>query len=108
MDIVTDQETLDRYRQGAVLVMFGGADCSVCGAVTPKIETLIREEFPRLDSIYLDCQSGAAQACAQERIFSIPVVQVWFEGRKFAEFVRVFSISDIRDAIARPYELAFS
>ena len=108
MDTVTDLETLDRYRQGAVLVMFGGADCSVCVAVKSKIETLLREEFPRLDSVYLDCQSGGAQACAQEGIFSIPVVQVWFEGRKFTEFVRVFSIADLREATARPYELAFS
>jgi hypothetical protein len=34
-------------------------------------------------------------------------VQVWFDGRKFAEFGRVFSLGQVREAIARPYQMAF-
>lgn len=107
MRTITASTELSQAQARNSLIMFGGADCSVCSAVKPKIETMLAEDFPRLESIYLDCQGEAATMCAQEGIFSIPVVQVWFEGRKYAEFVRIFSMIDLHKAIAKPYELTF-
>ena len=107
MHIISQQSELGRFQQGAALVMYGGADCRVCVAVKPKLEAMLAAEFPRMEGVYLDCQGGAAAICAQQGLFSIPVVQVWFESRKYAEFVRVFSVHEVRDAIAKPYQLAF-
>lgn len=108
MRIVTENSELHVAQSGAVLVMFGGVDCRVCLAVKPKIEAMLESEFPRLESIYVDCQDAGSALCAQESIFSVPVIQLWFSGRKYAEFVRVFSISEVREAIAKPYQLAFA
>lgn len=107
MKVLSDSTELEQLRQGATLVMFGGADCSVCSAVKPKIEAMLLEEFPKLTGVYVDCQDDSHALCEQEGIFSIPVVQVWFEGRKYAEFVRVFAMGAVRDAIAKPYDLIF-
>lgn len=107
MRTITTAAELDQARQAGALVMFGGATCSVCAALKPKLEALLAEEFPLLEAVYLDCQGEAETVCAQERIFSLPVVQVWFEGKKFAEMGRSFSLSQLRSEIARPYQLAF-
>lgn len=108
MRTISEYSELENARNGESLVMFGGADCSVCHAVKPKLEKLIETEFPRLESVYIDCQGAGSALCAQESVFSIPVVQIWFDGKKFAEFVRVFSIAEVREAIAKPYRLTFS
>ena len=105
LQVIHHQDELTEVRRGHALLMFGGADCSVCVAVKPKIETLLDTEFPQLRGFYLDCQGDAHAVCAQEGIFSIPTIQLWFDGRKHAEFQRVFSISDVRQAIAKPYSL---
>lgn len=107
MQEVHDPAELDRHKQVAVLVLFGGAGCGVCQALKPKLQEMLADEFPALGCCYLDCQGAASAVCAQEGVFSLPVVQVWFDGRKFAQFGRVFSLGQLRDAIERPYRIAF-
>lgn len=87
------------------MLLYGGANCGVCQAVKPQLEQLSREEFPKLVCAYIDCQASAGPLCAAQGIFSLPVVQLWFGGQRFAEFARVFSIGDVRAALKRPYEL---
>lgn len=108
MQTVCEQAKL---RQGldreAVLLMLGGGQCGVCRVLKPQIESMLEQEFPRMAAYYVDCHGDGQALCAQQGIFSLPVVQVWFGGRKFAEFARVFSLADLRSAISRPYTLAF-
>lgn len=107
MQAIDDEAKLARRKEGSALLLFGGAHCGVCQALKPKLEAMLADEFPALEGYYLDCQGGASALCAQAGVFSLPVVQVWFGGRKFAEFSRVFSLAQVRDAIARPYGIAF-
>ena len=104
---IRDQAELNTRKQGAALLLFGGEACGVCRALKPQIEAMLANEFPALEGYYLDCQGQASTLCAQEGVFSLPVVQVWFAGRKFAEFGRVFSLGQVREAIVRPYQMAF-
>ena len=88
-----------------VLLLYGGASCGVCQAIKPQLERLSSEKFPKLVTAYIDCQATAGALCAAQGIFSLPVVQLWFEGRRFAEFARVISIGEVRAALERPYGL---
>lgn len=107
MKNVCSEEALSELLQSrpAVLLLYGGASCRVCQAIKPRLETLASEEFPNLVTAYIDCQEAAGPLCAACGIFSLPVVQLWFEGQRFAEFARVFSIGDVRAALERPYGL---
>lgn len=89
----------------AALVLYGGQSCGVCQAVKPQLERMVRAEFPELVMAYVDCQASVS-VCATRGIFSLPVIHLWFEGQRFAEFARVFSLGDIRTALKRPYHLA--
>ena len=107
MQTINDQAGLNRCKQGAALLLFGGEQCSVCRVLKPKLEAMLADEFPALECYYLNCQEGASTLCAQQGVFSLPLVQIWFGGHKFAEFGRVFSLAQVREAIARPYKVAF-
>ncbi|MFN2361957.1 MAG: thioredoxin family protein [Marinobacter sp.] len=104
---ICSEEALSELLQSspAVLLLYGGASCGVCQAIRPRLEKLASEEFPKLITAYIDCQEAAGPLCAARGIFSLPVVQLWFDGQRFAEFARVFSIGDVRSALERPYGL---
>ncbi|MGM0569882.1 thioredoxin family protein [Marinobacter sp.] len=92
---------------GAVMVLFGGKHCGVCQAIKPRLARLAETEFPRLVAAWVDCQQGGEALCASQGVFSLPVLQLWFEGRPFDRLVRAFSLDDVRRAIERPYGLVF-
>lgn len=87
----------------ALLVLYGGAACGVCQAIKPRIEAMLAESFPAMRGVYVDCQGGGQSVCAQRRVFSLPVIRLWFDGRPFDEFVRAFSLAVLYRAIERPY-----
>lgn len=103
---VTSEEALTELAgtSSAALVLYGGETCGVCQAVKPQLERLARDEFPELVLAYVDCQASSS-LCAARGIFSLPVVHLWFQGQRFAEFARVFAIGDVRAALERPYRL---
>ncbi len=92
----------------AVLLLYGGASCGVCQAIKPpQLERLSSEQFPKLITATLIARHQPVR-CVRLSIFSLPVVQLWFEGgQRFAEFARVFSIGEVRAALERPYRVIF-
>lgn len=92
----------------ALLVLYGGKSCGVCQAIKPQIESRFTALYPRIKLTYVDCQERGIQLCAARSIFSLPVIQLWFEGRLFSEFVRVFSIGEVTEAASRPYSMIFN
>ncbi|OYD26046.1 thioredoxin family protein [Oceanimonas baumannii] len=107
---VTGQSQLDILLAGhpAVLVLYGGRHCGVCQAFKPRLQQLLAGQFPQVLACYADCQADSASLCAQQGVMALPVVQLWFEGKRFAEFFRVFSLSDIQQALERPYAFLFN
>lgn len=110
MQCVTSQEQLATLlaEHSAVLVLYGGKACGVCQTLKPQLQRLLAEQFPLMQACYVDCQTTGSALCAQQGIMALPVVQIWFEGRRFTEFFKVFAVADISAALARPYELLFA
>ena len=90
-----------------VLLLYGGQHCGVCQTLQPRLMELVTKQFPLLQTAYIDCQDNGETLCAQQRIMTLPVVQIWFDGQRFSEFYKVFSIADIQEALSRPYQLRF-
>jgi len=94
------------HESEAVLVLFGGSHCNVCQVIKPKIAALLQQEFPRVEMVYVDCEAER-DLCAQEGVFSLPVVRIYFGGQRVGEWVRTFSLGQLREAMVRPYGLFF-
>jgi thioredoxin-like negative regulator of GroEL len=106
MQEISTQVQWDQFipNQPAALVLFGGKKCGVCQALKPRIEAIFQEQYPKIALAYIDCQSSGLKLCASRSVFSLPVIQLWFEGQFFSEFVRNFSLAQLTQAAERPYQ----
>ena len=91
-------------QEQAILVLFGAPTCRVCGDIKPHLFAAVLDAYPSIKVHYVDCNESV-QSCAQRGVFSLPVVQVYLEGQKYLEKVRVFSISQVIDELARPMQM---
>ncbi|MCL1090690.1 thioredoxin family protein [Shewanella profunda] len=91
-------------QHAAVLLLFGAPSCGICQALKPQIVAMLAQEFPLMRMAYIDCEAQA-EIAASHNVFSLPVVECVFYGKTFGRFSKVFSLADIRGAIARPYAL---
>jgi len=105
MQNIIDIEILEKLKQeGALFVLFGGEHCNVCQSLRPQISTMLEQRFPEMQIIYIDCEA-APEICAQHRVFSLPAVKVYIEGMLIVEDARVFSLSNLRQRMERPYAM---
>jgi len=88
----------------AVLILFGGSQCGVCHAIKPKLFSLISQQYPEIVLAYVDC-AESPDVCAQHNVFSLPVVQLYIEGRLYLERGRSFSLVELGSEIERIYRL---
>lgn len=101
-------DELDGFKEteAGLLVLFGGRNCNVCHVIKPKIKALVSQHYPKLKMVYVDCHVTTA-VCAQQSIFNLPTLQVYFTGQRFIEEVRSFSVQKVLQEIERPYSMLF-
>ena len=105
MQNITDINLLNKMKsKGALLILFGGSNCSVCQSIKPQLTSKIEQRFPDMQTIYIDCEISP-EICAQHSVFTLPVVKTYIEGMKVAEEARVFSIEQLVKTIERPYAM---
>jgi thiol-disulfide isomerase/thioredoxin len=83
-------------------VYFSAPDCSVCQALKPKLFALLQQRFPRLVLGEVDC-ADSPELAAQQMVFTIPTLIVYFDGREGIRKVRSFSLGGLAGELARPY-----
>ncbi|NNJ92141.1 MAG: thioredoxin family protein [Gammaproteobacteria bacterium] len=105
MKTVSDMQQLNKMKQeNAVFILFGGEHCGVCKTLRSRLEPLLKQDFPDLPSVYIDCEISP-NICAQHSVFSLPVVKAYIEGRLIVEENGAFSIKKLLQSIERPYKL---
>lgn len=91
----------------AVAIYFGSQDCGVCQNLRPRIMHLLQEDFPLLAVAAVDSRA-APELAAQQMVFSIPVLVVFFHGQETLRLARNFSVGQLASSLERPYQLFFS
>ncbi len=90
-----------------VLLYFSGRDCGVCDALKPKVESLFGESFPMLKRYYVDAHEFPETA-AHYRVFSVPTLIVFLEGKEFVREGRNMSLMALKEKLDRPYGILLS
>jgi len=90
----------------AVLIHFTSPDCSVCGALRPRLQALLESEFPRVAFAEVDCQA-APEVAAQQQVFAVPTLLLFLQGRESQRWVRNLHLAELREALVRPYPMLF-
>lgn len=91
-------------QQDAVMLLFGAPSCGVCQSIKPRLTAMLSDNFPKMRLVYIDC-NAQPDIAAHHNVFSLPVVELYFQGQAFGRFSKVFSIVDVKEAIARPYNM---
>jgi len=105
---VTDPDALDALIDTvpALAVWFSGPDCRVCHDLKPRVAERLQRQFPLLQRVEVDCARLPAPA-AQQQIFTIPALLVFFAGRETLRLIRNFSLNQLEQQLQRPYGLFF-
>ena len=91
----------------AALVYFSTPECNVCKVLKPKTLEFINENFPLIETAYVDCEK-AKELAAQNRVFTVPVIVIFFEWKEFIRKARNFNFSDLHEELNRTYSLLCS
>lgn len=93
-------------KQTAMLVYFSAPQCNVCKVLKPKIAEMIRENYPKINLFYVNIED-APVVSGQFRIFSIPTILIYFEGREYIRKSRNIGINELEKELERPYSILF-
>ena len=101
------KEVLDQVAgEKAVLLYFSSDSCSVCKVLKPKVAELLKEKFPRMLSYYVNIEKSPVIS-GQFRIFTIPTILIFFEGKEQVRYSRNIGLHQLEASISRPYSLVF-
>nr|WP_319397307.1 thioredoxin family protein [uncultured Carboxylicivirga sp.] len=90
----------------AIVLYFSHDGCSVCKVLKPKVKELIEEKYPKSEFAYINTVEQP-EIAASYQVFAVPTVLVYFQGKEYYRFSRNIGLTQIDEAIARPYQLLF-
>lgn len=102
---------LNQFRQEsqkqAALFYFSHENCNVCKVLKPKVAEMIQANFPETGLFYIDINKSPVFA-GQLRIFSVPTLLVFFDGKEYFRQSRNIGIEQLKDQMQRPYSMIFA
>jgi thiol-disulfide isomerase/thioredoxin len=90
----------------AVLAYFSTAACSVCKVLKPKVAEMISQDFLLIKPVYVEIDR-LPELAAQYRIFAVPTLLVFFDGRETIRKSRSFGLDELKEEIGRLYRIMF-
>jgi len=108
MEIIDTMERLNELieSEDGVLFYFSNDACNVCKVLKPKVKEFLQEQFPRMRMGYIDTDKSPVLS-GQHRVFTIPTILIFFQGREQQRFSRNISLHQMEAAIERPYRIIF-
>lgn len=106
--ILRSQDELDSFIKSTPVsvVYFSTQDCNVCKVLKPKLKELLESDFPEIKFGYVDL-NNSREIAGQNTIFSVPTIIFYFEGSESFRESRNINLPNLRDKLARPYEIFF-
>jgi thioredoxin 1 len=90
----------------AVLLYFSTDSCNVGEALEPKVQQLLKTDFPKMKFYKID-MNFLQEIAAKYNAFVEPTILVFFEGKETIRKSRNIGIHELQSAILRPYKLIF-
>ncbi len=88
------------------IAYFSHEKCNVCHVLLPKVQELIQSHFPKASLFYCNTVTSP-EIAAQNRVFTVPTVKIFIDGKEHQSFSRNMGISQLQKAIERPYNMIF-
>jgi len=88
------------------VVYFSNESCNVCKVLKPRIREMLESRYQNAELVYIDTEKSPVIA-GQYRVFTIPTIDVYIEGKEHARFSRNLTLFDFEKAISKPYDILF-
>ena len=95
-----------KEEEPALLAYFSTETCNVCKVLKPKVAELIQASFPKIKMVYIQTDK-LPEVAAQNQVFAVPTLLVYFEGREYIRKSRNIGIGELEREIDRPYSMIF-
>ncbi len=95
------------FKEKAVLIYFSNNTCNVCKVLKPKIHELLTTYFPLMPMYFCDT-SERPEIAAQNSVFTVPTILIFFDHKEFIRKSRSIGIGELQKEIERPYLLMFT
>ena len=92
--------------EDAVLVFFSDESCNVGDAISPKLQNMLKEEYPKMIFMEINTQM-IPEARGYFNVFVIPTVLGYFAGQESIREARLISVPFLSQKIERIYHLLF-
>lgn len=102
---VEEFESFVEKNPGA-LVYFSTPECNVCMVLKPKLFEFVENNFPEIKKAYINLNE-ARELAGQQRIFTVPTIIFYFEGREFVRKSRNINFAELEGELSRIYKLMF-
>jgi thiol-disulfide isomerase/thioredoxin len=97
--LIRDEECL--------LIYFYSDTCAPCISLRPKVEEMIREEFPRMGLFYVNGPE-MPELVPSYQAYGFPVLLIYFEGKEFLRYSKYVSLLELEESIGRIYHLFYT
>lgn len=106
-EILTKEEYYNFIRgHPAVLLYFSTLKCNVCKVLKPKLNLFIEKNFSKIITRFINTEY-LPDIAAQNSIFTVPTIIIFFDGKEFIRVSRNFSFDEFHEKISRPYTMFF-
>lgn len=108
MNLMDKNESINKIinEKEMVLIYFSSKSCSVCKAMKPKIEEILKN-YPKIISLEVNVEN-TPKVTAVYNVFTIPGILVFVKGKETIREARYISIQEVNNKISRYYNLLFS
>ena len=93
-------------RNSAVLLYFSTQNCNVCKVLKPKLIDFFNSDFPLVNMGFVNVDE-LPDAAAQNNIFSVPTILIYFDGKEMLRKSRNINFQQLHNELQRPYSLYF-
>lgn len=90
----------------AVMLYFKNDHCAPCIVLRPKVQELIKTEFPKMELIIVDSVQNPTLT-GEYHVFANPTLLVFFEGKEYIRKSKYVSIPELQEEISRLYKMIF-
>ncbi|OCL84366.1 thioredoxin family protein [Arcobacter porcinus] len=87
-----------------VLLYFGAENCSVCEVLRPKIEDSLKENFPKIKSLFIE---NLIDINVEFGVFSNPTIILMIDKKEFKRYGRNISLNIFSSEIKRLYDMVY-
>lgn len=102
---LSELEILKEKRE-SFYIYFSAPSCGVCQVLSPKISSVMQEEFPELKAFHIDTAEHP-EIAAQLGLYTNPSLLVYLDGKEFLRRSRSIGVAQVEEDLKRTYNLLF-